>query len=85
MPHTPSTPEFEREVLDRLGELTTALKGIDGQPETGFIAQTNKRLAEHAEMFKEDRARISALEKWKWHVAGALGLAMFILGLIFKR
>jgi hypothetical protein len=47
----------------KLDEIYTLLVGFNGQPETGFIGQTNTRLKIHGE-------RIGALEKWRWLVVG---------------
>lgn len=47
----------------KLDEIYTLLVGFNGQPDTGFIGQTNSRLKGHSE-------RLGALERWRWLVVG---------------
>jgi hypothetical protein len=66
------TEPTEHELLRKIGDIHVALFGMEGQPQMGAIPQMVSSIESHGK-------RIGALEKWRWGIAGAIGLAVFLI------
>lgn len=58
-------------------EIKTSLFGVPNTADIGFIGETRASLADHGK-------RIGSLERYKWHIAGAIAAVLVAVELAVK-